>query len=317
MPTEITITAYKYEELDGRAKEKARAKLTEWVTDHEWWDGVYDIAKEDGQAKGFDIEDIRFRGFWSQGDGAHWTGRVDMPAFIEANLDENSAYYASDVVLQTIWAEGGWIDRFVTIHNTSYRYCHSGGMRLGEYAGADLILEEDDDNDHNVLKKEGPLQGASIYQLVQSMPYDMYVRINEWCDEALEQAKSFADDIYKKLSDGYDDITSEESLTEFAGANGYLFDERGEHAMKKEDWVVSAPVILTVEGLDFTVHNGGQHIVIKRDNGKEYHLWPSTGKWRAKHPYVSTVGAGWGISSDSVNSQYQGVRGLVRYLKGE
>lgn len=222
MPTEITITAYKYEELDGRAKEKARAKLTEWITDHEWWDYIYENAKRDGAETGFEIEDIRFSGFWLQGDGAHWTGRIDMPAFIEANLDDSSAWYGEDIILLELWRGNGWIDRFVSIYNSSYHYSHSAGMRMGEYPNHALSLEPDDD----AVLTDGVMKGANIYELTQSFR-DYEMRINEWCDEALEQARIFADDIYKKLRDGYDDITSEEMLIEFAGASEYLFDERG------------------------------------------------------------------------------------------
>jgi hypothetical protein len=85
--------------------------------------------------------------------------------------------------------------------------------------------------------------------------------------------------------------------------------------MKKEDWVVSAPVILTVEGFDFTVHNGGQHIIIAHNEIKEYHLWPSTGKWRVKFAPHGQFKASWGADSDRVHPDYRGVRGLVKYLK--
>lgn len=222
MPTEITIMAYKYEELEGRAKEKAREKLTEWATDYEWWDGVYDIAKEDGQAKGFEIDDIRFSGFWSQGDGAHWTGRVDMPAFIEANLDERSAWYGEDIILLELW-RNGWVDgKWLSIDNRNFRYCHSGGMSRGD--GPNEAMSSLDEDDDAVLT-EGVMQGANVYQLANS--FDWETRVEEWCDEALKQAREFADDIYEKLEEEYDHYVSEESLIEFAGANEYLFDERG------------------------------------------------------------------------------------------
>lgn len=226
MPTELTITAYKYSELDGRAKEKAHEKLVEWITDHEWWQYVYEQAKEDGLAKGFNLDDIRFTGFWSQGDGAYWTGHVDMVEFVRLNLDEKSAYYASDVILVELW-ENGWIDRWLDIVNNSYRYCHSSGMKISEYLNNELQdLEPDDDNEHNKINK-GVLQGASVWQLKESFPYDIEIRINEWCDEALEQARKFADEIYVKLEEEYNGLISEESLNEFADANEYLFDERG------------------------------------------------------------------------------------------
>ena len=225
MPTELKITAYRFNELDGRAKEKAHAKLVEWITDHEWWQHVYEDAKAEGLAKGFEIGDIRFEGFWSQGDGAHWTGHVNMPEFVRLNLDERSANYASDVILIELW-DNGWIDRWLGIINNSYRYCHSGGMKISEYLNNEFELDEGDDNEHNVLNK-GVLQGASVYQLLNSFPYSAEARVTEWCDEALEQARKFADEIYVKLEAEYNELTSEESLNDFADANEYLFDERG------------------------------------------------------------------------------------------
>ena len=221
MPTEITITAYKFSELEGRAKERAREKLTEWHTSHDWWDCVYDDAKTRGEDKGFDIEDIRFSGFWSQGDGAHWTGRINLHEFITANLDPDGAWYGEDIILLEL-IDDGWIDRYVTVHNSSYRYQHSGGMQIGEYPSN--ALESLDDDDDAVLT-HGVMQGANVAQLRNS--FDWEQRINEWCDEAKEQARDFADDVYKKLEAEYEGLITDEALSEFADANEYLFDEEG------------------------------------------------------------------------------------------
>jgi hypothetical protein len=84
--------------------------------------------------------------------------------------------------------------------------------------------------------------------------------------------------------------------------------------MQKEDWVVAAPVILTVAGLEFTVHNNGQHIVVSA-LGAEFHLWPSTGKWRRKRIYVGSQANEWSTDSEFLAPRYRGVRGLVMYLK--
>jgi hypothetical protein len=221
MPTEITITAYKYSELEGRAKDRAREKLTEWATSYEWYDSTIDDAKERGNEKGFDIEDIQFSGFSSQGDGACWTGRVDIHAFITANLNPEGAWYGEDIILLEL-IDNGWVDRYVSIHNNSYRYTHSGGMLLYEYANNALDSLDDDDN---AVLDHGVMQGASVVQLRNSFDYDQ--RINEWCDEALSQAKDYADEVFKLLRDEYEGITSDESLSEHADANEYLFDKEG------------------------------------------------------------------------------------------
>ena len=224
MPTEITITAYKFNELNDRAKEKARAWYMEHcVNDHEWWDSVVSEAKQKGADKGFDIEDIRFSGFWSQGDGAHWTGRIDMVAFLANNLDERSAWYAEDVILLALWEDRSqWIDRYVRVSNRSYRYSHSGGMCIDEYANNVLDLDADDD----AVLGHGALAGASIYQLKESFDYEQ--RVNEWCDEALIQAKAYADDIYSQLEKEYEWYTTDEYIACLSDANEWLFNEKGE-----------------------------------------------------------------------------------------
>lgn len=46
----------------------------------EWYGGVFQRYIEDMLQDGFDIDEIYFSGFWSQGDGACFTGRVIDPA---------------------------------------------------------------------------------------------------------------------------------------------------------------------------------------------------------------------------------------------
>ena len=221
MSTEITIMGYKYSELNDKAKQRVR----EWHAEgmHDWWEHTYESAKEDGQAKGFDIDDIRFSGFWSQGDGAHWTGRVDMPTFIELNLEPDGAWYGEDIILLELW-RNGWVDgKWLEIDNPNFRYCHSGGMRAGDSPNTPLYTLDDDDD---ALLDEGVMQGASVVRLRES--FDVETRVSEWCDEALIQAKAFADDIYKKLEHEYDYLTGDEGVAETCDANNYLFNEEGE-----------------------------------------------------------------------------------------
>ena len=89
--------------------------------------------------------------------------------------------------------------------------------------------------------------------------------------------------------------------------------------MTPSEWVLAAPTILTVAGLEFTVYNHGEHIIVyntdRLGRRHEYHLWPSTGRWRHKPP-----GSGWGIGTTTtdgrrVRERFRGVRGLVRYIQ--
>ena len=216
MPTEITITAYAYDELQETAKKRAREKLVELVTSYEWWDSVYEDAKADAKELGFDIEDIRFSGFWSQGDGASWTGYVDLLVFIEKHADKESATLGQDMTLCELM-RNGWVSTRMEINRRSFHYAHENTMNY-EYVGYDL------DGSNQVLEK-GIMAGASVSQLLNS--FDVDTHIDTWVDKAHNAAKDYARKIYRQLEAEYEGLVTDEYLTEFAAANEYLFDAQG------------------------------------------------------------------------------------------
>lgn len=67
-----TINVYAFAELSEAAKERAREWWRSCAFDYEWWDGVYDLAREIGSALGFSLRDlsfdllrgVSFRGTW-------------------------------------------------------------------------------------------------------------------------------------------------------------------------------------------------------------------------------------------------------------
>lgn len=221
MTTETEQTEFIYEDLSPKAKEKA----LQWFSnslDYEWWEGAYDLAKEDGKEKGFDIDDIRFSGFWSQGDGASWTGTVHLKWFLEHHLKEDNPDHHRYFVLQALLDEG-WVEKYVTIERRGFHYVHADMMREG---GVSLsALEDLDEDSEERLQYDGPLQRANVYQLHVGIDTDALVDdLLEWI---IEEARAFADKIYKDLEQEYEDLTSEESLLSAAYANGWRFDEDG------------------------------------------------------------------------------------------
>lgn len=94
MPEIIETTVYRLDELSDTAKDKARAWYREGGFDYEWYDAVYEDFQRIAEILGIDfrIRAVRlmgggtrrdpciwFRGFWSQGDGACWEGRIPTP----------------------------------------------------------------------------------------------------------------------------------------------------------------------------------------------------------------------------------------------
>lgn len=55
MPQTHIVTTYNYDELEPKAQEKALEKLYDINVDHEWWEYLYDDAKQVGiDIEGFD-----------------------------------------------------------------------------------------------------------------------------------------------------------------------------------------------------------------------------------------------------------------------
>lgn len=221
--TETEQTEFSYKELSAKAQEKARQWFSETL-DYEWWEHTYEHATADAKEKGFDIEDIRFSGFWSQGDGASWTGRVDLKQFLEHHLKEDNPEYARYFVLQAILNEEyDWVEQHTDVHRSGYHYVHDNMMRLESINYSRLESVEADDEER--LQEEGPLQRADIYQLREGIKIDdLMDKLETW---VIEEAQDYARQIYDDLEAEYEHLTSEESLIESAEANGWMFDEDG------------------------------------------------------------------------------------------
>jgi hypothetical protein len=223
MENEIEQTEFSYQELSAKAQQKAREWFCETL-DYEWWEHTYEHAKQSGTERGFEIDDIRFSGFWSQGDGASWTGSVHIKEFLDYHLKEDNPDFGRYFVLQAILNEGyDWVERYTNVNRSGFHYVHDKMMRLESigYSNLDSLDEKDEER----LQEEGPLQRANIYQLFKGADIDQLIdALETWI---LEEAQAYARQIYKDLESEHDHLVSEESLIEAAEANGWMFDEDG------------------------------------------------------------------------------------------
>lgn len=209
MPTEKTITVYKFSELEGRAKDRAAEKLREWAVDHEW----YDCTKEDfesfAQSMGFKDVKSWFSGFWSQGDGACFDYKgLDAEKLFNADCTGFEPYSA--VVLE--WRKGNaalirkarrvqdsiWAESYT--HNS--RYSHS-------------------------LTRSTSLQLDYPTECATGECKRVYAVIEELEKAVTDLQRELSDKYYETLEKEYEYLTSDESISENADANGYEFDARG------------------------------------------------------------------------------------------
>ena len=217
MTKTVEVTLYQFDELNEKAKERASNNYCEHWMNHEWWDCTYDMMKEDGLKQGFNIKDIRFSGFWSQGDGASWAGAVNVKDWIMSKPTTYQEHPTTQIVLALI--DEGWIDNIVPVTFSAGHYCHEYKMSIGDIEHY-YRLEED------VVMQFGMFKGAQVGELIKivdcagGMLYDMSKEIEEDC-------RAFARTIYRELEADYYAQTTEEAIAEMYAINDVWFDETG------------------------------------------------------------------------------------------
>lgn len=182
--------------------EKHRDTNVEYV---EWWDSVYEMFVEDCAEKGIEVDthtirtmggkqaqrrSIYFSGFWSQGDGACFDGRVnDWPKFLaacgRADLVPLYEKLSHSLVL-------GW--------NQSGHYHHSGCTSFYY----DLRVENPYDEDEEVLQYatwDAVMKSGDIFDALE--------------DDFIKYVRSLMDELYSILEAEHDYLTSDEAIAEY------------------------------------------------------------------------------------------------------
>jgi len=217
MTKTIEVTLYQFDELNATAKENACSYYREhWMHD-DWWDSTYEYMKEEGEHKhGFDIKEIRFSGFCSQGDGASWCGAVRLSEWIASKPTTYQEQPTTQIILALI--NEGWIDEQIMVSFGTHHYCHEYTMDVEDISFTEPVGDE--------MLESGTLKGARVEELLSIVGcaagalYDMSKEIEEDC-------KSFARTIYRELESDYEAQTSEEAIGEVYACNDVWFTEEG------------------------------------------------------------------------------------------
>jgi len=213
---ETTTQSFAFQQLAHRAKQNA---ITEYgQPPDDWYEEIYALAKEQAPARGFSINEIQFNGFASQGDGASWTGHVDLADFIEYHNKPEATDFTQYVVLREL-IKDGWCEEKVNINRHAFIYSHSGTMVTEGID--DSISYADDDS----VMDRGILEGANVKELANSIHTDeLFNDLDGW---VLSRARAYADGIYKQLKEEYEAYTSEEYFIDLCDINRWRFDKYG------------------------------------------------------------------------------------------
>jgi len=187
-----TVIAYKFEELDDTAKERA---ITLYRNDNprlqgqDWYEDIYEDVKSVARILGIEIDHIYFSGFWSQGDGACFEGRYEYP--VDSKLNSipipKLKLPKNDQDLSDIKNE---LDRIQQ-----------------QYPDEPLYAEVSHHSPHYY--------------------HELSAQIDTEIEDICEPLRDFMVWIYKKLEAEYDYLQLDESITEAIIANEYEFSKEG------------------------------------------------------------------------------------------
>ncbi len=227
MSRTVSKTVFKYEELDKKAKEKARDWFREGGFDYDWWDSTYEdvvtiaalfgltistrvqkyhVMGRDGKPgrDGQTTEtNIMFSGFWSQGDGACFEGSYEYKADA---IDAVKEYAPRDTTLLSIvsdlQAEQLALGNRVAFNIThTGHYCHERSMTME-------LVEEYYDAEGEALPDD------KVISWQQAKPVEeCLIRFANW--------------IYRRLEEEYEYLNSDETVADNIEANEYEFEIDG------------------------------------------------------------------------------------------
>lgn len=159
----------------------------------DWWEYTWELEKADLLEIGFDAEDFRFSGFWCQGDGASFTGRVvDMEKFWAAFCKDTPDAY-------TILRKSE--DLFIGLVRNYHSDVH-------ECTVSDEVEADEWGLDHG---EEDELK-AALYEVWNQQ---LYREIKEFGDDFKTFMRDRMRALYRRLEEEYYYLTSDEQVAEW------------------------------------------------------------------------------------------------------
>jgi len=207
MPTTKEITVYKFSELSESVKKKVLERYRENI--EFFHDFVIDDARVMLGMFGFSNVKIEFSGFWSQGDGACFTGGFDSSTF---GFDKVVEYAPQDKGIVRV-AEGfkGVCSEYSSVrfslYKISHHYSHHNTIGITDVDFCDLKTGEgvyDFFNDKQVKE----------WKYLQKLSQDLMQWIYKRLEEEWEYQTS-DEQILEQLNDGGQEYLEDGSVARF------------------------------------------------------------------------------------------------------
>lgn len=197
------VTAKELQTHHQKRFQKEYSKWAEYAPDHDWWEYVEEGFKEDVRPFGVTIgpNDMHFSLGYSQSDYAAFTGRIDIADYMQAK--------GWDVEYPALYLAVKDCGDYATVSDrrSSARVNYNGACIGNTYpAGVFKNLEQD-----------------AWDELIEEQYYAAGLE-----DELQSYVDEVCNDLYKRLRDEYEHLTSEESFIEHCECNEVTFEIEGE-----------------------------------------------------------------------------------------
>jgi len=157
----------------------------------DWFNPTIENFCEVMEKSGFEIDpqDVSFRGFWSQGDGASFVGSINALDFLRTNRKLTQFPKVVRAMRE------GKIEEIVAISRATHQYCHENTTYVEDF---------------------------ETYDEITSMCEDELEELQDYLEE---KRKEWSQDLYKTLEDEYNSLTSNEAVIEFLTENEIYIEE--------------------------------------------------------------------------------------------
>jgi hypothetical protein len=208
----ITLKLYSFNQLDKQAKQKALTTYQDLNVGFDWWNDEFDDFIELCSYMGIAVnkDSIKFRGFYSQGDGSGFSALVDMPKLVTA-------------IANQLWKDYAPMQEFIFIVPHVDR-------RVMALVAHGLLPSEPQIISRS--RQYGVVTDLGISEVIKDGK--THDNIFEELDKLEEWLRSVADilnrHLYKSLENQYEFLTSDTAIKESILTNEYLFTADGRSA---------------------------------------------------------------------------------------
>lgn len=201
------LTDPRWASLSNSRREQLLEEYRDIEVEHfDWWDHVEGCFKEDMlEVQGITVHETYFSGFWSQGDGACFNGRVED----------------WDKVLDRLgypqWKK--WVREYTWTFSAKHEghYCHEHSMRFDYTMDAPT---NPFDEDEEMLRHDA-------WCIANDPPTES--QLDKFCKELEDHFRDLASKYYRDLEAEYDYLTSDEHVVQ------YLLDNQEEELVETEE----------------------------------------------------------------------------------